>query len=696
MGRCGTRALLSGTLALAAALRLYGLNWDDFHQLHPDERAITLVAAQLALPLPPQWANLLDPVASTLNPHFFAYGSATFYLLRLGSWAAALLEPAWGGLEYVNLVGRALSAGADVATVALVHAIGGRLYGRSTGLVAAALATFAVLHIQQAHFYTADTLLTLTVMLALFLAARALSGRGLDGAWQLGGALGLALAFKISAAPALLLPPVVALLRELWLADRPRPRLGGQLPAGGVDASSSPVGHGYCVKPYGEAARRVAGFTSAGLLAALLVAVVLQPYAALDGGEYLAAVMEQVALARGQWEVPYTLQFAGTPPYLYFARNLVAYGFGPVLGLTALAGTAYVALRQLRRPRAADLLLLAWAVPYGVLVGGLYTKYTRYLLPLTPVLCLFAAVALVELPRRLAARLNGPALAAAPAALVLAASAVHALSFMNVYVQEHPRLAASRWLYANLPAGAVLTRERWDDALPLPLAVAGVVRSPDEFGAVEMDLYGPDDEAKVTHLAQSLALADYVVLSSDRAHGAVVRSPQRFPVSNRYYELLFAGELGFVLERAFAVYPALAGWQGVDEGADESFTVYDHPKVLVFRKVVELSEAELRTRLAPLGPPATGAPLEGLSDRLHPREVAPVAQIGPWPLDADKWTRQGAEDRGTPYAGDRTNVEPFDPSVQRLLRPDAEGRFGDRARRVSTAGALPAARPGEI
>ena len=60
-------------------------------------------------------------------------------------------------LQDLAIAGRALSTLADVGTVALVYALGRRLYGRGAGLLAAALVTFAVIHIQHSHYYRPET-----------------------------------------------------------------------------------------------------------------------------------------------------------------------------------------------------------------------------------------------------------------------------------------------------------------------------------------------------------------------------------------------------------------------------------------------------------------------------------------------------------------------------------------------------------
>ena len=56
-----------------------------------------------------------------------------------------------------------------------------------------------------------------------------------------------------------------------------------------------------------------------------------------------------------------------------------------------------------------------------------------------------------------------------------------------------------------------------------------------------------------------------------------------------YYKKLFAGDLGFTKIAEFTSYPTLSiGKLQMtinDDSADESFTVYDHPKIMIFKKI---------------------------------------------------------------------------------------------------------------
>ena len=94
-----------------------------------------------------------------------------------------------------------------------------------------------------------------------------------------------------------------------------------------------------------------------------------------------------------------------------------------------------------------------------------------------------------------------------------------------------------------------------------------------------------------------------------------------YPLTNAYYRALFDGNLGYELVHSAPRFPKLGSvglrsdpflqagmsWpRGLepisDEDlmpgyADESFTVYDHPLVLVYRNQARLGVTELRRRL---------------------------------------------------------------------------------------------------
>src|SRR5687767_11454696 len=151
---------LLALLAFAASVRLIGLNWDQNHHFHPDERAIAMAIERISF----------SPLQ--LNPQFFAYGSFPFYVTRLVTSALGAIQRWFAGYDGIILTGRAMSALWGTATVALLAWFGTRLYGRRAGLLAGFLLAATVLHVQNSHFAVNDVPLTFLVLLALTLLVR--------------------------------------------------------------------------------------------------------------------------------------------------------------------------------------------------------------------------------------------------------------------------------------------------------------------------------------------------------------------------------------------------------------------------------------------------------------------------------------------------------------------------------------------
>jgi YYY domain-containing protein len=647
----------------ALLVRLYGLNWDDNQHQHPDERAI--ISTVVNFQWPHSWAEVFS-ASSPLSPHFgdgshfFAYGTFPMYVLWQVAVFLTWLQHTFGfhwlpagqaftDYDPVTLVGRALSALFDTGTVLVTYFLGRRLGGKVVGVFAAACAAFLPFEVQLSHYFAVDTALTFFVALAL-LSCVAIAQEGKLRWVLLGGvASGLALASKFSALP-LLLPLGVAYLLYWRQSD-----LRATLPRVFISLGSG-----------------------------MLSFVLAMPYALIDLKDFQAAIKEQGDLARGILDYPYTRQYAGTTPYLYELKNLLLYDLGVPLALLCFAGCVYVAWRLWRRWQDETLVLLAWVLVYFGITGSFYTKFSRYLLPIFPALCVFGALALVAFwrrrplssailvaakgvppengqrltqpreagsprangfpgrrpvaanllaGRRIAQRLNAylawPSrrwLAGVLAMLVLGSSFVFTLALDNIYSQPMTRVAASRWLYAHVPSGngqpiKTITYEIWDDSLPLN--VDGHIA---EYNFVGLPLYDDDTPQKADVLGKALAQADAVVIASNKLYpDSIPRLPERYPMTNRYYQLLFHGGLGFHLAAVFQNGPNLFGMYFDDSGADESYSVYDHPTVHIFLPNADRPDAAQITGLLMDGltlPPPTNLTGTQKSLMLSPAQIA--------------------------------------------------------------------------
>ena len=189
----------------------------------------------------------------------------------------------------LRFAGRTLAGLADVGSVWLLYVIGRRMYGRWAGILAAAITTFAVIHIQHAHFYRPEPFTVLASLGALWAMLRFIdSGRGRDAA-LLGALVGLAMAPKISVAP--ILAPLV--LTFLWVA---KDRSGRDWPQ---------------LRPWDIA--RIVPFAALAGLAALAAYFITTPYAFLDLTNFIADIREQAGMAGRPAAFP-SLGNTPTPP----------------------------------------------------------------------------------------------------------------------------------------------------------------------------------------------------------------------------------------------------------------------------------------------------------------------------------------------------------------------------------------------
>ena len=146
----------------------------------------------------------------------------------------------------------------------------------------------------------------------------------------------------------------------------------------------------------------------------------------------------------------------------------------------------------------------------------------------------------------------------------------------------------------------------WDDALPLYMhgldpfdLYEGVYPSELNF-----QMYWNDNQEKLERFIGNLARTDYIIFSSNRQWGSTTQIPERYPLTTFFYkELLgcqtndvqwcyrvakpglFEGTLGFELVETFQVNPTFLSLEFNSQFAEEAFTVYDHPKVFIFRKL---------------------------------------------------------------------------------------------------------------
>ncbi len=677
--------LLPLILVIALGLRFYGIGWDQGYGFHPDERSFYMRADCMYRVLTeapgytdctrehpemepglPSLGTFFDADKSPLNPHWFSLGSVLIYLLVA---LRFVLEPFTdlNTLQSMGYLGRSIMALADAGTVFIVYLLGKRIYDRRVGLLAAALVALAVVHIQNSHFYRPEPLLVLFLMASFWAMLQVMERRRLRDSLLLGACVGLTIAAKVSVLPLVL--PLLAVYGFSLFAT-----------AGGA-----------WVMPSREHVYRVGVHALAAGAMAAAVFFVTTPYALLDVREFVGDLMwEATNVARTAGKVPFTVQYVGSTPFLYELQQTSIWGLGLPLGVVAWGGllftTALAVFKIARKaaPPRGQMLFLAWVIPNFLMLGIFEVKFLRYILPLIPFLILMGAgmlfgmldwtrspqfgrvisypalrpfgklrTALVPGVRtRESLARYAPRAVIGVMAFVVVATAFYALAFEGVYARSHPAIQASDWINENVPRNSVIvTDNHWDEGIPNIY----------NYQVRQIPIYEGDTYGKMDTIADHLSGGDYLIFYSNRTYGSVARLPERYPLSSRYYNLLFSGELGYRMERAFTSYPELLGVAFVDDTftraqvpepeslkglspapvslnlgyADENVINYDHPKVLLFRNEDDLSKSRLYAMLT-RGTPET--PPVGLM--LSPEQKAVQREGGTWSdiIKRDSWT----------------------------------------------------------
>lgn len=561
--------ILIAIVILAAFFRFYNLNWDQGHHLHPDERAIVMFS--LPLHFPSSISEFFSP-QSPLNPHFFAYGNLSLYLLKGAGFLLSNFDPSYLSYEKINLAGRIISAIADMGTLMLLFLLAKKLFNQTVGLLASFFYAISAFPIQASHFYAVDTPLTFFILLTLYQLIKFYEKPSLKNSILVGLCFGASLATKISAIPLLVaIAAAIAIDFLLLVVKQPhKPRIW-----------------------FPHVPRFLKRFASDGVViiaSTAIMFVILQPYAIIDFNAFWRQNLEQSQMTRDAFTFPYTLQYVGKIPYIYELKNIFFWGQGPILATLSFLGVFYVIFiiikKQKERKWAQEFILMIFFLSYFAVVGNFSIGFMRYMLLLYPLFCLFGSLIAYRLLMILKEKFRYWKLVVL---VGIGSILVWPLSFMNIYTKPNTRVLASQWIFKNIPTNKTLAVEHWDDQLP----IGGVT----QYNIITLPIYESEYPIQWQFINDSLAKTDYLIIASNRLYTPLQRIakncetwhiPQgRCPKNaSAYYEKLFSGQLGFKKVAEFKNPPTIPfiNIPINDQNADESFTVYDHPKIMIFKK----------------------------------------------------------------------------------------------------------------
>ena len=161
-------------------------------------------------------------------------------------------------------------------------------------------------------------------------------------------------------------------------------------------------------------------------------------------------------------------------------------------------------------------------------------------------------------------------------------SALYGVAFASLYTREDSRIQAARWIHDHIPANSRIAVERGAFSMKSMI-------DPEKFGAFQTSLLFmvrgfATCKGELFWLRNQLANLDYLAITDVNRYQHFTAVPELIPGGAAFYGALVKGELGFDLIRRFKNYPSIAGLEFRDDGSEPTFTGFDHPAVMVFRK----------------------------------------------------------------------------------------------------------------
>jgi len=558
-------------------LRLIGINWDSGYLFHPDERAILMHGYDLSFHSL-RSLDFFNSEVSTLNPKWFNYGSLPVYFVKIISLIFNLFTNT--SIYELRIPLRIFSSLIDSLSVIFIYKLSCLFLSRKWSLLSAFLLSISLINIQNSHFYTTDIFITNFSLVAIYFSYLNAKKTSIFSSFILGLFFALGLSFKFS---------FVMLIIPIFLSFYLAFRISG-------------LGYISILK-----------YFLFFLITSFFCLFIFQPYMFLDFSTYFSHVSEQSKMVRGTLDFPYTRQYYDTDAFLYPISQLFKWGLGPFVSIFAYIGLFYFLILSLKNKSILGLLIFSWFIPYFIVNASFQVKFMRYFLPLVPFLIFFSVIFIKFISDKISLKFKYKKINYLFLLLFLIPTIHFSFSFVNgIYLTEHPAFSASKWLNTRVNSSELIVQEHWEESIPR-LENLNLMHD-------RLELYNPDSPQKFEKIFNQLSQSQYYVIFSNRLYATIPRIKDRYPASLLFYEKLFDGSLGFEIvnyekqsmnlfgvnysenyfERIDIKKPkSISSYEknfflNIDLGwSDESFSVYDHPNVIIFQNKENYSTEEL-------------------------------------------------------------------------------------------------------
>ena len=229
-----------------------------------------------------------------------------------------------------------------------------------------------------------------------------------------------------------------------------------------------------------------------------------------------------------------------------------------------------------------------------------FAKWTRFIAPSFPLFSLFAILFFIKIFQKVSSYPS--ASSGRDRFQVLKYTAITllilpGLAYLSIYASPDIRFTASEWIYKNVPANSKILSET-ANVIDLPVPTTNNLQ-PITYLINSFNFYDLDMNPQLqSDLANAIQEADYIIVPSRRIFKN--HNSPNYQLLTTYYSDLFSGKSGFEKVAEFSSFPnlsfqlSLRQAQGKtpfsfqlpfpDENAEETWTVFDHPVIRIYKR----------------------------------------------------------------------------------------------------------------